>query len=46
VAGIGVDLSAAILHAIADRLLVNIQPNVIHTLQGEPPLVSLNQRGR
>ena len=30
----GVDLPTAILHAIADRPLVNIQPNVIQTLHG------------
>jgi hypothetical protein len=29
-----VDTAAAVLHAVADRLLVNIEPNVIHTLHG------------
>jgi hypothetical protein len=32
-----VDLSTAILHAITDRPLVNIQPDVIHTLHGGAP---------
>ena len=39
-----VNVAAAILHAVADRPLVNIQPNVIHTLHGGASLVSLNQR--
>jgi hypothetical protein len=33
-----------ILHTIADRSLVNIQADVIHTLPGKASLVSLNQR--
>src|SRR5271165_7248753 len=32
-----VDLATRILYAIADRLLVNIQPDVIHTVHEEPP---------
>jgi DMSO/TMAO reductase YedYZ molybdopterin-dependent catalytic subunit len=37
----------AFLHAVADRFLVNIQSNVIHSLHGGASLaVSLNQRGR
>ena len=32
-----VNLTARILHAIADRFLVNIQPDVIHMSLEEPP---------
>src|SRR6516162_8209330 len=32
-----VNLAAGIFHAIADRLLVNIQSDVIHTVHEEPP---------
>jgi hypothetical protein len=40
---LGVNPAIAILHAIADRPLVNIQPDVIHNLSGGASLVSLNQ---
>ena len=40
----GVNRATAVLHAVADRLLVNIQPDVIHRLYGGASLVSLNQR--
>src|SRR6266481_1575205 len=40
----GVNVAASILHTVADRFLVNIQSEVIHTLHGEPPWLSLNQR--
>src|SRR5258707_11010243 len=33
------DTAAAILHAVADRFLVNIQADVIHTLHGGASLV-------
>src|SRR6266581_1056854 len=33
------DTPAAILHAVADRFLVNIEPDVIHTLHGGASLV-------
>jgi hypothetical protein len=41
-----VNRATAILHAVADRPLVNIQPDVIHSLHGGASLVSLNQLGR
>ena len=41
-----VDLAAAVLHAVADLLLVNIQGDVIHRFHGGASLVFLNQRGR
>jgi hypothetical protein len=31
------DLTSRVLHAIADRLLVNIQSDVIHIVSEEPP---------
>ncbi len=43
---LGVNRATAILHAVADRPLVNIQPDVIHSLHGGASLVSLNQLGR
>jgi hypothetical protein len=33
----GVDHVTAVLHAVADRPLVNIQSDVIRRLRGEPP---------
>src|SRR5262249_9890946 len=35
-----VDLSARVLHAVADGLLVNIQANVVHKSIEEPPWLS------
>jgi hypothetical protein len=32
-----VNPATAVLHAVADLPLVNIQPDVIHRLHGEPP---------
>jgi len=46
VAGISVNAAAAVLHAVADRFLVNIQTDVVHISMGEPPWLYLNQRGR
>src|ERR1700674_2218663 len=40
----GVYRATAILHAVADRPLVHIQSDVIHSLHGGASLVSLNQR--
>src|SRR5258706_4351180 len=40
----GVDLATAVLHAIADLPLVNIQSDVIHRFHGGASLVFLNQR--
>jgi hypothetical protein len=40
----GVYLAAAVLHAVADLSLVNIQADVIHRLHGGASLVFLNQR--
>src|SRR5271163_585685 len=37
-------LAAYVLHAIADRLLVDVQPDEVHTGHEEPPWMSLNQR--
>ena len=42
----GVNRPTAVLHAVADRPLVNIQPDVIHSLDGGASLVSLNQLAR
>src|SRR6266481_7091764 len=39
----GVDLATAVLHAVTDLLLVNIQSDVIHKFYGGASLVSLNQ---
>src|ERR1700723_2652214 len=41
---LGVNPAAAVLHAVADLPLVNIQADVIHRLHGGASLVSLNQR--
>src|SRR6266436_2674968 len=41
---LGVNRATAILHAVADRPLVHIQSDVIHSLHGGASLVSLNQR--
>jgi hypothetical protein len=35
------DLARSVLHAIADRLLVNIKSDVIHNVSEEPPWVVL-----
>src|SRR6202048_5340857 len=40
----GVDLATAVLHAVTDLPLVNIQSAVIHRFHGGASLVSLNQR--
>src|SRR5450432_4552741 len=40
----GVDLATAVLHAVADLPLVNIQSDVIHRFHGGASLASLNQR--
>src|SRR5271163_5094568 len=37
-------LAVYVLHAIADRLLVDVQPDEVHTGHEEPPWMSLNQR--
>jgi len=39
-----VHLTSRILHAVADRLLVNVKPDVLHIVSEEPPWCSLNQR--
>jgi hypothetical protein len=39
-----VNPAAAVLHAVADLALVNIQSDVIHRLHGGASLVFLNQR--
>ena len=39
-------IDTAVLHAVADRFLVNIQTDVVLSLRGEPPWLYLNQRGR
>ena len=41
---LGVNLAAAVLHAVADLLLVNVQSDVIHRLHEGASLVFLNQR--
>jgi hypothetical protein len=41
-----VGLTSGILNAVADRFLVNIQADVIHTAHEEPPWLSLNQHPR
>src|SRR6202453_2377182 len=41
---LGVNPAAAVLHAVADLPLVNIQADVIHRMHGGASLVSLNQR--
>jgi len=33
----GMDFAAAVLHAVADLLLVHIQPELIHGSHEEPP---------
>src|SRR5258708_37143429 len=43
---VSVNHAITILHAVADRPLVNIQSDVIHSLHGGASLVSLNQLGR
>src|SRR5260370_14797235 len=40
----GDNLATAVLHAVADLPLVNIQSDVIHRFHGGASLVSLNQR--
>ena len=42
----GVNRATAVLHAVADRPLVNIRSDVIHILHGGASLASLNQLGR
>jgi hypothetical protein len=42
-ASFGENLATAVLHAVADLPLVNIQSDVIHRFHGGAPLVSLNQ---
>ena len=39
-----VHLTSRILHAVADRLLVNVKSDVVHIVSEEPPWCSLNQR--
>src|SRR2546425_11444943 len=39
-----VDTAAAILYAVADHFLVNIEPDVIHTLHGGASVVSESAR--
>jgi hypothetical protein len=39
-----VDMTSCILHAVADRLLVNVKSDVVHIVSEEPPWCSLNQR--
>src|SRR5216683_3054969 len=39
------DTPAAILHAVAERFLVNIEPDVIHTLHGGASLVVSESAG-
>jgi hypothetical protein len=41
---LGVSPATAVLHAVADLPLVNIQADVIHRLHGGASLVFLNQR--
>src|SRR5882762_4760830 len=42
----GANLASAVLYAVTDLPLVNIQPDVIQRFHGGASLVSLNQLGR
>src|SRR6266403_2899497 len=45
VAGISVNAAAAVLHAVADRFLVNIQTDVVHIFHGGASLVVSESAG-
>jgi hypothetical protein len=38
-------MAAGVFHAVADRLLVNVEPHVIHTLHGGASLVESESAG-